>query len=76
MCLLLLVFQLLPSATVSPAGQPRPVWTHDDEQLHGWTWTCQWGRCRTDPGPNARTDPGPNAGTDPGPNGHEPYGDG
>lgn len=66
-----LIFQLIPPATVPSAGQPRPVWTHDDEQHHGWTRASQRGRCGTD-GPNARTKARPDAG----PNGHEPHGNG
>lgn len=65
------IFQLIPSAAVPPAEQPGPVWAYDDEQLHGWTWACQWGWGRTD-GPNARTDARTNART----NGHEPHGNG
>lgn len=53
--------QLLLPGTVPSAGQPKPVWKHDDEQLR------QWSRSRTN-GPDARTEAGPD--------GHEPYGNG
>lgn len=59
--------QLILPATVPPAGQPKPVWKHDDEQLHGWPRAGQRSRSRTN-GPDARTEAGPD--------GHEPHGDG
>lgn len=55
--------QLVLPGTVPSAGQPKPVWKHDDEQLHRRPWS----RSRTN-GPDARTETGPD--------GHEPYGNG
>lgn len=59
--------QLILPGTVPSAGQPKPVWKHDDEQLHRRPWASQWSWSRTN---------GPDAGTETGPDGHEPYGNG